>query len=166
MDGGGVSTRSDDGALISPTTQQSSDVGGGGSSGAQQPAPHTLWRKRGVRLLSYAIGLDGPVERDVGLLLVQYALWTSCMLALNKAAVGSLSNPTVLLVVQLTFACAAVPVMQVATPVSLRVARVLPGNTPRGTRMRSCRNYIIHLLFTRVSLLSGASFPMMLFCNH
>lgn len=165
MDGGGVSTHSDDGAPVSPTTQQSSDGGGGGSSGAQQSAPHTLWRERGVRLLSYVIGLDGPVERDVSLLLVQYALWASCMLVLNKAAVGSLSNPTVLLVVQLTIASAAVPVMQVATPVSLRVARVLPGNIPRGTQMQTCRNYVFALYSDSIRL-SGTSFPMMSLFNY
>jgi hypothetical protein len=43
--------------------------------------------------------------------------------------VGSLSNPTVLLVVQLAFACAAVPILQVAMPV-MQVARGLPATLP------------------------------------
>ena len=110
MDGSGVSSRGDDDAPILLTTPQSGAEGGSGGSAL---------RRRGVRLLSYLIGLDGPVERDVGVLLAQYALWASCMLVLNKAAVGSVSlDPTVLLLVQLVFACAAVPVMQVAMPVA------------------------------------------------
>lgn len=75
MDGGGGS---DDGAPVLPTHQSATE-----HAVAQQNTQ--LWRKRGVRLFSHAIGLDGPVERDVSLLLGQYALWASCMLVLNKA---------------------------------------------------------------------------------
>ena len=132
-----MSSRGDDGASILPTTHQSGAEGGGGGGSGGGGSP--LWRKRGVRLLSYLIGLDGPVERDVGLLLGQYALWASCMVVLNKAAVGSVSlDPSVLLLVQLLFACAAVPVMQVAMPVA---RGALPGGAALVLRRRlSSRN--------------------------
>lgn len=135
--GGGVSTRSDDGAPVLQT-QQPSDVGASSTGHAQQASIQTfhrtaeqaLFKKRVVRVLSHVIGLDGPVEGNVTFLLGQYALWASCMLVVNKLAVGSLSNPTVLLVVQLAFACAAVPVMQAATPVMHVAARGLPATLP------------------------------------
>ena len=64
--------------LVLPTTTGSHGHGGSDVGGQQ------LWRKRLVRLLSYGIGLESPPERDVALLLWQYAACASCTLALNK----------------------------------------------------------------------------------